>query len=146
MNLEEFLPQPRDIFKGFGAAFLYSVIVPIIQTTVMVIFGIIGMIVLKEIPASSPTNFIFFFVSMVFSTVFVSMVFSTIIGMLFGRYSTYEKGSRKPFKNFAIGFFIGVNFFGSIIFLRPNFLGIHLAVLAYTGCILGEKWKARQAT
>ncbi len=138
LNLEEFRPQPRNIFKGFGAAFLFSVINPYLILFVIIIIDLFRFKV--------PVPYMMYSIFIVLSFILVSMVFSTIVGMLFGRYATYEKGSRKIFKNFAVGFFIGVNFFGIIISFRPDFLGIHLAVLAYIGCILGEKWKARQAT
>lgn len=137
LNIKEFLPQPRNIFKGFGAAFLFSVIDPYLIYFVIIIIDLFRLEV--QVP------YMMYFLSIAISILLVSMVLSIIIGILFGRYSTYEKGSRKIFKNFALGFFIGVNFFG-IIILRPNFLGIHLAVLAYIGCIRGEKWKARQTT
>lgn len=137
LNIKEFLPQPRNIFKGFGAAFLFSVIDPYLIYFVIIIIDLFRFEV--QVPD------MMYFLSIAISILLVSMVLSIIIGILFGRYSTYEKGSRKIFKNFVIGFFIGVNFFG-IIILRPNFLGIHLAVLAYIGCIRGEKWKARQTT
>lgn len=137
LNIKEFLPQPRNIFKGFGAAFLFSVINPYLIYFVIIIIDLFRFEV--QVP------YMMYFLSIAISILLVSMVLSIIIGILFGRYSTYEKGSRKIFKNFALGFFIGVNFFG-IIILRPNFLGIHLAVLAYIGCIRGEKWKARQTT
>jgi len=133
LNIKEFRLRPRDIFKGFGAAFLFSVIYPYL------IYFVIIIIDLFQVEVQAPD--VIYIISIAISLLFVSMIFSITIGILFGKYSPYKKWRRKIFKNFALGFFIGVNFFG-VIFLKPNFLGIHLAVLTYIGCIRAEKRNA----
>ncbi len=134
LNIKEFRPRPRDIFKGLGAAFLFSVIY------LYLTYFVIRIIDLFQFEVQAPDAV--YIISIAISLLFVSMILSITIGILFGKYSPYTKGRRKIFKNFTLGFFIGINFLG-MIFLKPNFLGIHLAVLAYIGCIRGEKRKAR---
>lgn len=74
--------------------------------------------------------------------VIVSILFFTALGILFGKYATYDRTNRKSFENFAIGVYLGL-VVGNLILLRQIDLigGIYQAILVYSGCILGEKLK-----
>ncbi len=121
-----------DIIKGFFAGLAAGLILPIIITSMAIILGIVSS---KTTP---PVQYAKFTYSLIFlGSVFISIVFVTAIGALFGRYATYERGRREPFKNFVIGAFLG------FVILSDLLSGITQAAFVYIGCILGEKWKEK---
>jgi hypothetical protein len=115
----------KFIILGLLVGLLNGVAMPIIITTVIITMGII----LGGIPAPNA--------KLIYYMIFISIAVLLVIGVLFARYSTYEKGRRYAFKNFAIGFLFPAIIFSSL------FDGIIQTVFVYLGCILGERWKKK---
>jgi hypothetical protein len=113
----------KFVIVGLLVGLLNGVAMPIIITIASVALGIILGGAFN--PPSLPLYLIIFY----------SIAVPLIIGVLFVRYATYEKGSRNAFKNFTIGFL-----FPTLIFLN---LWIIQTAFVYIGCLLGERWKEK---